>query len=491
MKPYSIVRRLVSVVLVVELAAALCVTAAAFFYERHTHFRAFDVLLRGRADSILGAVQDAEDPADNVMLDGSQLSAPPDDVYEVRDAGGRLVGRSANWQGADGIEAQDHGGHRHGHRPADEEHFGARLNGRRYGMIRISGYRVVDPGEKGGGVKRTVSIVYGAPVDRVWDAVLQSVSFYAISSLVVMALTALLMLWLLHRGLRPLRELAGAASRVTVNAWEFTPPATAQATKELAPLTEAMQAVLTRLRQAFEEQQRFVGDAAHELKTGVALVKSSLQLLSMKPRSQTEYMAGLERTLADCQRMEAMVAQMLTLARIEQGTGAQGEAAVADAVSLLRQIADELAAMSELKQVRIVVDGASTRAASGLRLAIEPEQLKLLCSNILMNAIQHSPEGSEVRVLLSEEGGFGVMEFRDYGDGIGEAELPYIFERFSRGDPSRSRHSGGTGLGLAICKAIVDRAGGAIRIESERGTGTSVLVRLPLAHGVSADNSVK
>jgi signal transduction histidine kinase len=491
MKPYSIVRRLVSMVLVVELGAALCVTTAAFFYERHIHFRAFDVLLRGRADSILGAVQDAEDPADNVMLDGSQLSAPPDDVYEVRDASGRLVGRSANWQGADVVARQDLGEHRRGHGPAGEEHFGARLLGRHYGMIRISGYRVVDPGEKGGGVKRTVSVVYGSPVDRVWDAVLQSVIFYALSSLLVMALTALLMLWLLHRGLRPLRELAGAASRVTVNAWEFAPPENAQATKELAPLTEAMQAVLTRLRQAFEEQQRFVGDAAHELKTGVALVKSSLQLLSMRPRSQAEYIAGLQRTLTDCQRMEAIVAQMLTLARIEQGTPRREGAAVAECFPLLQEMATELAVMAELKQVAIVLDAANVSAAWRQKLAIEPEQFKLLCTNVLMNAIQHSPAGSEARVLVSEDDETGLLEFCDRGDGIGAAELPYVFERFSRGDPSRSRHSGGTGLGLAICKAIVDRAGGVIRIESERGAGTSVFVRLPLADRGKPVDSVK
>lgn len=494
MRPYSIVRRLVGMVLAVELAAALCVTTAAFLYEQHTHFRAFDMLLRGRADSILGAVQDAEDAADNVMLDGSQLSAPPEDVYEVRDAGGRLVGRSANWAGVNSLEDLDHGGHRHGHgsqRDANEEHFSARLNGRHYGMIHISGYRVVDPGEKGGGVKRTVGIVYGAPMDRVWDAVLQSVSFYAVSSLAVMALTALLMLWLLHRGLRPLRELASAASRVTVNAWEFTPPESAQATKELAPLTEAMQAVLTRLRQAFEEQQRFVGDAAHELKTGVALVKSSLQLLSMKPRGQEEYIAGLERSLADCQRMEAMVAQMLTLARIEQSDPVKGESATAESVPLLKEVMDELAAMAELKQVRITLDDATGETNPGQRLAIEPEQFKLLCTNVLMNAIQHSPPGSEVGVLVGEKEDSGTIEFRDYGDGIGESELRFVFERFSRGDPSRSRHSGGTGLGLAICKAIVVRARGGIRIESKAGAGTCVSVRIPLARQIPSEAEEK
>src|SRR5580692_6069960 len=97
MKTYSIARRLIATVLLIELVSAVCVTTVAFVYERHVHFRAFEVLLRGRADSMLGAVQDAEDASDNVMLDGTEVTVPPDDIYQVTDAGGRVLGRSANW----------------------------------------------------------------------------------------------------------------------------------------------------------------------------------------------------------------------------------------------------------------------------------------------------------------------------------------------------------------------------------------------------------
>src|ERR1700742_4035635 len=100
MKPYSLTRRLIWIVLSIELISALCVTAVAVVYERHMHFRSFDVLLRGRADSVLGAVQDAEDAADNVMMDGTETKMPAEDVYEVRDASGRVVGRSPNWNGS-------------------------------------------------------------------------------------------------------------------------------------------------------------------------------------------------------------------------------------------------------------------------------------------------------------------------------------------------------------------------------------------------------
>ena len=98
--PRSIAFRLILAVLAVELASSILVVALSYGYERHIHFRAFGVMLHGRADSILGAVQDAEDPGDNLILDKGDLHIPSDDVYEVWDSGSRLLGRSPNWQGA-------------------------------------------------------------------------------------------------------------------------------------------------------------------------------------------------------------------------------------------------------------------------------------------------------------------------------------------------------------------------------------------------------
>src|SRR5277367_4724120 len=101
MKPYSISRRLISSVLLLELISAVCVAGVALVYERHTHFHAFEVMLRGRADSLLGAVQDAEDTQDNVMLDGTEVNLPKEDIYQVQDANGRILGHSPNWSGPD------------------------------------------------------------------------------------------------------------------------------------------------------------------------------------------------------------------------------------------------------------------------------------------------------------------------------------------------------------------------------------------------------
>ena len=101
MKRRSLSRRLISSVLLVELSSRWPSSLWRLVYERHAHLRSFDIMLQGRADSLLGAVQDAEDPGDNVMLDRTGLQLPSEDIYEVRDSNGRLLGRSPNWQGPD------------------------------------------------------------------------------------------------------------------------------------------------------------------------------------------------------------------------------------------------------------------------------------------------------------------------------------------------------------------------------------------------------
>lgn len=479
-KPYSITQRLIATVLLIELVSALCVTAVAFLYERHAHFRSFDIMLRGRADSLLGAVQDAGDTNDNVMLDGSEAAIPAADIYEVKDAGGRVLGQSANWVSAGG---QLHERHSESERSkgdsSNSDHslfFETAVNGKTYRAIRIDGLRIVDPGEEGGGIHRYITIYYGASTSRVWKAVVKVVSFYAYSSLIVLAATGLLMAWLLNRGLAPLRALATGAAQVSVVSWEFSPPESARQSKELAPLVIAMEDLLSGLKRSFEQQRRFAGDAAHELKTSVAVVKSSLQLLQMKRRTAEEYEAGLERCLSDCERMEQIVAQMLMLARVEEGRGGEPTEGMADVLQCVREVTEQLATMAEANGITV-----QAHCEDSLLIAIDPELLKLLCLNLIMNALQHSPEGSLISVNASRLPSEVEIRISDQGEGIAPEVLPYIFERFSRSDPSRSRRTGGTGLGLAICKGITDQFNGTIEVLSQLNRGTTVVVRIPLA----------
>jgi signal transduction histidine kinase len=299
--------------------------------------------------------------------------------------------------------------------------------------------------------------------------------FYIAASALLLAVTGIALVWFLRRRLSPLQELAAIAGRVSTRSWEFVPPAAVLRTTELAPIALSMEELLKGLQLAFERQRRLTGDAAHELKTSIAVLKSSLQLLSMSPRTTQQYKAGLEGLLLDSERMEELVSRMLTLARLEEAAVEQSESC--DLPSVVREVAQRLRPLAELKEVTLEIS-----VTEACAVAMHTDDAELLCSNLIVNALQHSAANGRVSVVVQERGGIkGVVELRvaDRGDGIPASALPHVFERFFRADRSRSRASGGAGLGLSICKAIVERSGGTIHIESAVGTGTEVTVTLP------------
>src|SRR5260370_27992468 len=120
----------------------------------------------------------------------------------------------------------------------------------------------------------------------------------------VVVSTGPLTVGVLQRGLEPRRQLAARGGRFSAESWESPPRAAARETAELAPLTQAIENALRRLERSFTQQRTFVSDAAHELKTAVAVVKSSLQLVGMRQRTTEEYQAGNERALGDTARIE-------------------------------------------------------------------------------------------------------------------------------------------------------------------------------------------
>jgi signal transduction histidine kinase len=469
MKTYSLTRRLITAVLLVELCSLLALIGIASVYEGISHFRAFDVLLRGRVDSVLGAVQDAEDPEDNLMLYGSEGLAPRRDIYIVRDDRGRVIG-SQGWPGGEQeLASKD-----------TREFRNLTVGGVRYRVIRRPGIRMVDPGDAGGGVARHVIILYGSRTHPVWERVRNAIAFYALSGLLLLVITGVVLLHLLRSGLQPLYELVEQAGRISVNSWNLGASSQARYVRELEPLVSAIESALLRLEQSFAQQKQFVSDAAHELKTSVAVVKSSLQLLTMRSRSAKEYEEGLERIRIDSERMEELVAKMLTLARLEDSAEQPESYRTVELGDVLRDVAEHFRTLASFQRINLVI-----KAERPVFVSCDSDQLRLLCSNLIHNAIQHSVPGAEVRAIVSSRDSVARLVVEDDGDGIREEVLPHVFDRFYRGDPSRSRRTGGTGLGLAISKAIVLRYHGAISLESRPGQGTSAIVTLPLVQAAA------
>ena len=171
MKMSSLTRRAVLAVLLAELLCAVAFSLTALWHERATHLRTFDVMLQGRSDSLLGAIQDAEDPEANVTIDPAELNVPPHDVYAVYNQGGRLLGTSSH--APDKLITRSDDGFRTVH------------SGRHsYRVLQREALRVIDRAENGGvGLRRPVTILYAAPMDFIWHEIFEAASFYVTLSI--------------------------------------------------------------------------------------------------------------------------------------------------------------------------------------------------------------------------------------------------------------------------------------------------------------------
>ena len=465
MKTSSLSRRAILAVLLMELLCAVAFVFTALLHERQTRLEALDATIRGRADSLIGAVQDAEDPADNVMIDPAEFAPPPTDVYAVYNQGGRLLGASREAQDTLITRGRD------GFTDIAVCHH-------RYRVFQRDALRIIDRTETAGvGLRRPVTIVYAVRTDHMWHEIFEAAQFYVVLSLGLLCITAIVLIFLLQRLLEPIKALAVQAGGITASELSFVPPPSALRLRELKPLALALSDTVARLRQAFELEHRFISDAAHELKTAVAVVRSTIQVLSMRQRAPEEYQHGLDKLLTDNERVEELVSQMLTLARFQESREFPSEA-----TELSESVQQTLKSVASIAAAHEVV--LKPVLTPGVRIPLSAEAAQILVSNLVINAIQHSPSQFEVTVtvrLQKDDKRPAILEVRDLGTGIAAENLPHIFERFFREDQSRSRKTGGVGLGLAICKTIVEAADGTIEIKSVAGKGTTVTAAFRLA----------
>ena len=465
MKKASLIQRGIVFVLVIQAFCALLFVGTALLHERATRLLAMDIAIQGLSDSLMGSVQDAEDPGDRLKVDPSEFSSSSTDVWAVYNKDGQLVGSSSDAPqiviqvGKDGFR-------------------NVTTHGRHYRILQREAMRIIDREETGGvGMRRPVIVLYASSIDHLWSEVLEAASFYVVLSIALLCLTAIALVFLLRTLLNPLKELAGEAEGVKTDSLAFHAPASALRLHELAPLAEALSATIARLRFAFNMEHRFINDAAHELKTAVAVVRSTVQVLSMRNRTLDEYRKGLDQVLADNMRVEELISRMLTLARFTERT--ELPPVEIDFSEHVQQAVKKLGSFSNARGVSL-----NSQVAPGVKVTLAPDAAQILASNLVMNAIQHSPSGTEVRVSVrcSEAGGRrATLVVQDFGSGIDARNLSKVFDRFFREDPSRSRETGGVGLGLAICKSIVQAADGKIEIESQLGEGTTITASFPSA----------
>lgn len=462
----SLRRRILLVLLLAQGLLTATAATAVVVYTRHQMLTALEERLHRRMQGTLTMVQNADEQPGGVEFSGQPDAIPKDHLYAVWNSKGGLVASSP--QSADALRTAVIAG---------TDVFFDR-NGRTYlGAIWHSVPVLDDEDDKNGKADQTVArvdLAYALPADRfrirfagvIVAAVIGSTFFLAVSSLIAW--------YSVSRGLVPLNELATQASRITERFWDFRAEPGVEDIAELLPLTSALDGLIGRLKSAFERERMFVGDAAHELKTAVAIQKSTLQVTVQGPEDLLEYRKGFDQALADVDRLEALVLRMLSLASVEASTYEPSFCPVSLDETLL-SASEQLSPLAELREVRIDTSRLASCAVLG-----DAGLLTTLWTALLENAIQHSPKGDSVIVMTNA---FNVNTCRVYildrGEGIAPEALPRIFDRFYRTDRSRSRETGGHGLGLAISKAIVERHRGTIVLESVPGRGTTVTVELP------------
>lgn len=241
---------------------------------------------------------------------------------------------------------------------------------------------------------------------------------------------------------------------------------------ELGRLARTFDAMLARIDDAFERQRRFTGDAAHELRTPLSLMRGQVDLALARPRSAAAYREALQAFDGDLERMTALIGTLLTLARSDSGQLVP-ERAPFDLANTAHLVREQYAAVAADAGVALVQETAPTP------LVADEDLLMQLLVNLVDNALAHTPAGGVITLGCRPRDGQALLWVADTGHGIAPEHLPRLFDRFYRVDTGRTRQRGGAGLGLAICEAIAEAHGGRISLTSTPGAGTRVDVVLP------------
>ncbi len=285
--------------------------------------------------------------------------------------------------------------------------------------------------------------------------------------LAVLSLAALVLVWLtISAALRPLSQLRNAVAERQLD--DLRPLPVVATARELMPLVEALNQFTERLRGLFQRQADFIAEASHELRTPLAALKARVEL-GLREQDPERWQQTLRETAQNTDSLTHLANQLLSLARIESGARAiaEGGAEQIDLSQLCRELGMALAPLAHSKGIALALE-----AEQPVWLQGEPTLLNELLSNLVDNALAHTPNGGNVilRVLAP-----GVLEVEDDGPGIPADQRDKVFERFYR----RSSQAGGAGLGLAIVGEICRAHQATISLHDGPSGGLLVRVEFP------------
>ncbi len=380
------------------------------------------------------------------------LAAPGGDLMEVRDSHGRslVASKTVVMPPADALHATM---------------FGVQSTAsRRYRTL------ITTTSVKG----ETYRILVATPLDPT-EATLRRVRLLLLwASPAVLMLASLGGYWFSRSALSPVDEMTKAARSIGIQnlSQRLTEPATGD---ELQRLAETWNEMLARLEAAVKRLSQFTADASHELRTPIALIRTTAELTLRRERTTETYREALSQIVAESEKTAKLVEDLLLLARADAGRMSLPLERV-ELTPLVRDVYQQGQVLAEAKQLELSAD----LPEEPVFVEANDPALRRMLLLLLDNALKYTPAGGHITLSVDRGPSSATIAVRDTGVGIPQAALPHVFERFYRVDESRNRDAGGTGLGLSIAKWIAERHHASLDAESVVGEGSVFKIRFPL-----------
>ncbi len=277
--------------------------------------------------------------------------------------------------------------------------------------------------------------------------------------------------WITGQALRPIGEIAETARHIAQGDLSDRIPEH-KGGSEIDQLSGVLNETFDKLESAFEQQQQFTADAAHELRTPISVILTQAQTALNREREPAFYQEVLGACVNAARRLQRLSENLLQLSAFDNKSSASAPRERCDLAAIIEVAADQLQPLAAKRRIAICNEAAETIVQA------DRDAIEQVAVNLLANAVQYSDDDQSVTIRCGRDADeVAYLTVLDRGAGIAEAELPHLFDRFYRAEYSRDRHRGGAGLGLAICQQIADNHGATLEVESQVGEGSQFTLR--------------
>ncbi|WP_428939312.1 ATP-binding protein [Fontivita pretiosa] len=453
-------RRIAIAILLTAWAALLAGAVGTYLAARRALLAELDEALIGRAAALPRLLGVEASPAGAA---GVSPLIPTGDRYLIRDALGRVVARPpADLGNAPRLEVIS--------RNFAQVGDGTRV---RNIAVRIRPDGVKRDGRGGD----AVTIVYSGSAQNIDRLLSRLAGLLAMVGIISAALTALVAMRISRQAVRPIRAAADTIASIDDSTLNRRIDVSSLP-QELKPMGERLNQMLQKLEHGLKQRQRFLWTAAHELRTPVTALRTTLEVTLHRPRAAAELTEAMSRCLTDVRQLGQLVETLLQQARMEQSES-HSRLERTDLAQVLHRCADVAAALGEARGIRI-----QRQFADQIPCRTDPQRIHSIVTNLLSNAVEHSREGSSVTLSCQKRDSEVELTVSDCGGGIAAEHLPHLFEPFYRVESAAQAAGDGKGahlgIGLFLVQSHVKALGGRCEVDSQPGKGTRVRVMIPV-----------